>query len=71
MRPTAETKVASGIHIVSQTASRHLLKTENSYLGVFASWREVPLSALARISSYTGPSSVSATGASTGSGVTG
>jgi hypothetical protein len=46
--PTNEMKVASGIHIVPQTTSMNLFKTENSYLGVLASWREVPLSVLAR-----------------------
>jgi hypothetical protein len=31
--PTNEMKVASGIHIVPQTTSMNLFKTENSYLG--------------------------------------
>jgi hypothetical protein len=41
--PTTEMKVASGIHIVPQTASMNLFRTENSYLCVLASWREILL----------------------------
>ena len=49
LRPAIDMKLASGMHIVPQTDIRHLFSgPRNSYLGVFASWREVLLCGLAR-----------------------